>query len=211
MTTTPYDGSLAVLFDAASNGGRGRGILFMAAHLAEPKDVNRMATDGRGVCTITINEAAAARLRLAPQGAVPRQRDVPYLVNSIEAVACSETGISAAERALTLRVAGNPEAVAEDLVTPGHIMVQVARNVLRDRASLPEIANALLSAYRIARFSAWSDILDDSGEVGSATHCRELAERLTLPYFEAPAAIAFARRELAAWTAAVEFSDAMFG
>jgi len=207
---SPYDGALAVLVDPVPSCGRGRGILFLAAHLAQAEDVNRMAADGRGICTVTINENTAARLRLMPQGPIPRQRDAPYLVNSVEAVACSETGISAAERALTLRVAGNPDAVAEDLVTPGHIMVQVARNVLRERASLPEIANALLSAHRIARFSAWCDILDEGGDIGSATYCRAQAERLGLPCFEASTAIAFARTELSAWAAAVQFSDTMF-
>jgi 3,4-dihydroxy 2-butanone 4-phosphate synthase/GTP cyclohydrolase II len=201
----PFEGGLATLVDAASLQGRGRGIFMAPAHRITDRDVVTMVKEGQGVCTITINESIAMRLGLQPQG-IASAGEEPYFVNSVEAVACTDTGISAQERATTLRTIGNPEVVASDLATPGHIMVQVARNVLRDDASLPETANALLSALGLTRFAAWTDILDGNGDVADAAHCRALAERLGVPCYEAERVRSFAHEKLSAWDAVVRFS-----
>ncbi len=203
-------GGLALLIDREAAEGVGRGIMFAASHEAQTADVVAMALHARGICTVTVNESAAMRLGLYAQGQPPRIGDEPYGVNSVEAVACDETGISARERATTMRALAHPQAVAEDLVTPGHVMVQVARNVLREGATLGEQANALLSASGVARFAAWSDILDDSGEIGDAAWCMTLAGRLALPVYDARAASAFAREKLAAWDQVVRFTASHF-
>jgi 3,4-dihydroxy 2-butanone 4-phosphate synthase/GTP cyclohydrolase II len=205
----PYTGGLAILIDPALMGGKGRGIFVAPAHQITDADVVTMVAEGMGVCTITINESTAMRLGLHPQGN-PTAADEPYFVNSVEAVACTETGISARERAITLRAIGSPDVVRADLASPGHIMVQVARNVLRNGATLPETANALLSALGLTRFAAWTDILDRAGEVGDADHCRALGQRLGLACYDAQAARQFAREKLPAWDAVVRFSEAHF-
>lgn len=203
-------GKLALLIDREAAGGAGRGILFAAAHEAVTADVLAMALHARGICTVTVNESTAMRLGLYAQGPAPRIGDMPYGVNSVEAVACDETGISARERATTMRALAHPQAVAEDLVTPGHVMVQVARNVLRDGATLGEQANALLSATGVARFAAWSDILDDNGEIGDSASCMILSRRLTLPVYDARTARLFAHEKLAAWDQVVRFTASHF-
>ncbi|WP_336951610.1 3,4-dihydroxy-2-butanone-4-phosphate synthase [Sphingobium aromaticivastans] len=205
-----YAGDLAILIDRRAMAGKGRGILFMPAQNIETTDVVTMVNGGRGVCTITLNEGAAMRLGLYPQGEGPRAGEVPYFVNSVESVACEETGISAKERAITLRTVASPEAVAKDIVTPGHIMVQVARNILREGAGLSELANAFLSARGIARFAAWIDILDDTGEIGDSDWCVELGARLGLACFDAGEVRCFAGEKLAAWDEVVRFSNRHF-
>lgn len=204
-------GALALLVDRTAAGGAGRGIVFAAAHEAQTVDVVAMALHARGICTVTVNESTAMRLGLYAQGQSPRVGDEPYGVNSVEAVACDETGISARERATTMRALANPAAVAEDLVTPGHVMVQVARNILRAGATLGEQANALLSASGVARFAAWSDILNDSGEIGDAAWCAALARRLDIACYDAGTARNFARHRLGAWDEVVRFSASHFG
>lgn len=204
-------GALALLVDRDAAGGAGRGILFAAAHEAQTEDVVAMALHARGICTVTVNESTAMRLGLYAQGQAPRVGDEPYGVNSVEASACDETGISARERATTMRALAYPQAVAEDLVTPGHVMVQVARNILREGATLGEQANALLSASGVARFAAWSDILDDRGEIGDAAWCVGLAGQLALPVYDAQAARVFAQAKLAAWCQVVRFTASHFG
>lgn len=201
------NGTLAVLLQNANAPRPGRGIMFCAAGLATREIVACMAKEARGICTVTLNEATAMRLGIAVQGrGSAATSEQAYYGNSVESVECSETGISASERATTMRTLGRPAVSADDIVSPGHIMVQIARNVLRDGASLPEIANALLAANRIARFSGWIDILDEEGELATADICRALAHRLGIPCFEAAAAHASARDRLPAWTAAVDFS-----
>lgn len=202
-----YAGTLAIMVSPHA----ARGVMFAPAHGALAADVTAMAIHARGICTVTVNEGAALRLGLHVQGQGPRPGDEPYLVNSVEAVACSETGISASERATTMRAIGNPDAAAADLISPGHVMVQVARNILRDGSTAPELANALLSAHALARFAAWTDILDDDGELGSVDWCLGLAARLGLPCFDGDAVRRFARARLPAWEEVVRFSDAHFG
>lgn len=207
---TMYDGTLAVLIQENSASGQGRGIMFCAASMATREMISCMAKEARGICTVTIGEATAMRLGIMAQGR--RQvgdSEQAYYGNSVESVECSETGISAAERATTMRTLGRPDVGLDDVVAPGHIMVQIARNVLRDDASLPEIANALLAANRIARFSGWIDMLDDEGELAAPGTCRKIAGRLGLPCFEAAAAHASARERLGAWSAAADFSRSL--
>ncbi|MBW8910497.1 MAG: 3,4-dihydroxy-2-butanone-4-phosphate synthase [Sphingomonas sp.] len=207
---TRYDGRLAIMVDSRVAEGAGRGIFFRAARGTSEADVRIMTGHGRGICTVTIDEPTAMRLRLYPQGSVPHDADLPYLANSVEATSCTETGISAQERATTMDALGRPGVKAEDLVTPGHIMVQVARNVFRPEASLPEHAYMLMSARTDSRFASWCDILNEEGDIASADECTQLAAKLGLDSFPAADVEAYGRVELADWVRAIEFSKARF-
>ncbi|MBA2934834.1 3,4-dihydroxy-2-butanone-4-phosphate synthase [Sphingomonas sp. CGMCC 1.13654] len=210
MTIEEYDGRLAILIDPAAREGRGRSLIFAAARDIRDEDVITLTAQG-GICTVTINEGAMIRLGLSPQGGPPPGGDAPYFGTSAEARACTETGISAKERALTMRTLGGRDVGADDIQSPGHIMVQVARNVLRDGASLPEMANALLAATTDTRFAAWADILDASGEVAGADDGIALARRLDVPHFLSSDVIRLSRERLAPWVDVMRFSQERFG
>ena len=105
----------------------------------------------------------------------------PILLRSVEAASCDGTGISAADRALTLRAAGAPEAGMTSLKSPGHVMPAMIGYRGREPSAPADMALDLvrhLAGYEVA---AWTDILDDSGEVAPAAHCWELAARLDMP------------------------------
>ena len=89
-------------------------------------------------------------------------------------------------------------------------MVQVARNMFRSDASLPELANMLVSARTDYRFAGWCDILDDDGEIAGQDHCGRLAAELNLDIFQAAEVADFGRRELAEWARVVDFSKSRF-
>lgn len=205
-----YQGELAVLVDPDEQGGRGRGILFRAARGTTERDIVIMASRARGICTVTVDEPTAMRLGLHAQGTIPADPDAPYLANSVESRECRETGISAAERAVTMSTIGRADVHADDLTSPGHVMVQVARNVFRPGASLPELAYLLLSARTESRFPGWCDILNDSGDLASSAECRELATEINLPLYTANEAREVGERELADWLRAIAFSKAKF-
>lgn len=205
-----FPGRLSMLVQDAEAGKGGRGILFHAARDVTAADVVLMAQHG-GICTVTINEPLALRLGLHPQGGVPEDGDAPYFVNSVEAVACSETGISARERALTMRTLGAPDVTANAIGSPGHVMVQAARNVLRDNATLPELANLFLAATTDTRFAAWSDVLNGQGELASAGECIQIADRTGILVFRSEDVIAAGKANLQPWFDLVEFSRQKFG
>jgi 3,4-dihydroxy 2-butanone 4-phosphate synthase/GTP cyclohydrolase II len=120
-------GRMVILVDDEDR--ENEGDLCMAADLVTPDAVNFMATHGRGLICVTLTEAQVERLSL-PMMHMPG-RTGPALGTaftvSIEARAGVTTGISAADRAYTTRLAANPEARPEDLVTPGHVFPLRAR------------------------------------------------------------------------------------
>lgn len=177
-------GALAVLIDDRALSHAGRGIFFAAAASLTSTQAAIMATRGRGILSIALDEPMAMRLGLSH---MPRSQGVlgtePIFLVSIEAASCPGTGISAEDRALTIRVAGDSGSTANDLVTPGHIMPLLVRRPLGETASLAEIAYAATRAASPAGAAAWCDILDDAGGVASAESCRAVARGLGLDCF----------------------------
>ena len=114
-------GKMVILVDDEDR--ENEGDLTMAAQFVSPEAVNFMATHGRGLICLTLTEEQIAKLAL-PMMASPG-RSGPTLGTaftvSIEARLGVTTGISAADRAHTIRVAASPECKPDELVTPGHI------------------------------------------------------------------------------------------
>lgn len=177
-------GTLIALGSRSFAHGRGRSILCGVAGLMSSATVNQMATHGRGLLSIAVDAKTAFRLGLRRMGGSARglPSKPEYLV-SIEASACAGSGISASDRALTLRAVGAFEANQEDLVTPGHIMPLLVRDALSPTATLPEIAHSIVAGNTPYAVAAWCDVLDDDGEVASLDGSARLAETLAIPLF----------------------------
>jgi 3,4-dihydroxy 2-butanone 4-phosphate synthase/GTP cyclohydrolase II len=103
------------------------GDLTMAADLVTPEAINFMASQGRGLICLAITEDRVAELRLPMMTQENRSPHGTAFTVSVDARTGISTGISARERAHTIRVAVSPEATTEDLVTPGHIFPLRAR------------------------------------------------------------------------------------
>lgn len=120
-------GKMVILVDDEDR--ENEGDLTMAAQFCTPEDVNFMAMYGRGLICLTLTEEQIGRLGL-PMMAAPG-RSQPSLGTaftlSVEARTGVTTGISAADRAHTMRLAASPECKSEDLVTPGHVFPLRAR------------------------------------------------------------------------------------
>jgi len=103
------------------------GDLMFAAEHATPEAINFMAKYGRGLICLAITGEQIDRLELAmmPQGGAPLGTAFTL---SIEARHGVTTGISAADRSRTIRVAIAPDAKPADVVTPGHIFPLKARD-----------------------------------------------------------------------------------
>ena len=102
----------------------------------------------------------------------------PILLRSVEAAECEGTGISAADRAMTLRAAGAPEAGIASLKSPGHVMPTMIGYRGREHRASADTALDLVQNLTEFEVAAWTDILDDEGEVASAAYCRALASRI---------------------------------
>ena len=120
-------GKMVILVDDEDR--ENEGDLCMAAEAVTSEAINFMAMYGRGLICLALDEEQVARLEL-PMMTAPGRNGPPLgtaFTVSIEARTGVTTGISAADRAHTIRVAIAPETRPEDLVTPGHVFPLKAR------------------------------------------------------------------------------------
>jgi 3,4-dihydroxy 2-butanone 4-phosphate synthase/GTP cyclohydrolase II len=120
-------GKMVILVDDEDR--ENEGDLTMAAQFVTPEAINFMATHGRGLICLALSEEQVERLKLpmmlAP-GRLGPALGTAFTV-SIEARQGVTTGISAADRAHTIRVAANPVVRPDDIITPGHVFPLRAR------------------------------------------------------------------------------------
>ena len=118
-------GKMIVLVDDEDR--ENEGDLTIAAEHVTPEAINFMARHGRGLICLSITEERAKQLHLPP---MVQDNSSPFgtaFTVSIEARKGITTGISAHDRATTIRVAIAPNARSEDVVRPGHVFPIVAR------------------------------------------------------------------------------------
>ncbi len=118
-------GRIVILVDDEDR--ENEGDLVFAADFVTPEKVNFLATHGRGLICMPITEDHASRLGLRPMVAQNRSRHGTNFTVSIEAAEGISTGISAHDRALTIKIAASEKASAQDIVQPGHVFPLVAQ------------------------------------------------------------------------------------
>ena len=120
-------GKMVILVDDEDR--ENEGDLTMAAEKVTPEAINFMAKHGRGLICLTLTEEKADALELPLQST---RRGGPPLGTAftvtIEARRGVSTGISAKDRAHTVLTAVDPNASADDLITPGHVFPLRAKN-----------------------------------------------------------------------------------
>jgi 3,4-dihydroxy 2-butanone 4-phosphate synthase/GTP cyclohydrolase II len=104
------------------------GDLTLAAEFVSPEAINFMAKFGRGLICLTLTEDRANYLRLRPMVQQNTSRLGTAFTESIEAREGVTTGISAYDRAHTIRVAIDVASTAYDLARPGHVFPLRARD-----------------------------------------------------------------------------------
>ena len=112
-------GNIVILVDDEDR--ENEGDLVFAAEFVSPEKINFLARHGRGLICMPITEERAQRLGLRPMVEQNRSRHGTNFTVSIEAAEGISTGISAHDRALTIKVAVSENATSQDIVQPGHV------------------------------------------------------------------------------------------
>jgi 3,4-dihydroxy 2-butanone 4-phosphate synthase/GTP cyclohydrolase II len=112
-------GKMVILVDEEDR--ENEGDLILASDHVTPEAINFMARFGRGLICLTLTRDRCERLKLPPMVARNGTKLETAFTVSIEAAVGVTTGISAADRARTVQAAVAKNAVAKDLVQPGHI------------------------------------------------------------------------------------------
>jgi len=102
------------------------GDLMMAAALVRPEDINFMARYGRGLICLTMSRERCEQLALPLMVRHNVDTNATKFTVSVDAAHEVSTGISATDRAMTIRTAVSPDAKPSDLVQPGHIFPLMA-------------------------------------------------------------------------------------
>lgn len=97
------------------------GDLLMAAEKVTPEAINFMAQWGRGLICVPMAREDLERLNVPPMVTTPEDSMRTAFTVSVDAKTRITTGISAADRATTIKILVDPQSRPEDLVRPGHI------------------------------------------------------------------------------------------
>ena len=158
------------------------GDFIMAAERVTPEAINFMAREGRGLICVPMTGEQAGRLRLEPMVVENTALHETAFTVSVDARAGTTTGISAADRAITIRALVDPETRPADLARPGHVFPLVAKNggVLR-RAGHTEATVDLARLAGLAPAGVLCEVIDDDGTMARLPRLLQIAQRHDLP------------------------------
>ena len=171
-------GQMVILVDDENR--ENEGDLILAADFVTPQAINFMAREARGLICLSLTSEQIERLQL-PQMV---RDDLNHSPNrtaftvSIEAAQGVSTGISAADRAHTIRVASNPEARPQDIITPGHIFpIKAQRGGVLKRAGHTEASVDLARLAGLNPSAVICEIMNDDGTMARVDDLRAFAAK----------------------------------
>ena len=174
------NGKLVILVDDEDR--ENEGDLVAASELITPESVNFMATHARGLICLSLESKRVEELRLpmmTQSNQSPRQ--TAFTV-SIEAKKGVTTGISAADRAQTIRVAVNPESQAQDLVSPGHIFpLRAVQGGVLVRAGHTEGSIDLVKMAGLGPSAVICEIMREDGTMARLPDLKLFSEKFSIP------------------------------
>ena len=168
-------GKMVVILDDEDR--ENEGDLLMVASLVRPEDVNFMAQYGRGLICLTLNQERCRQLDLPLMVGAAGDAQGTNFTLSIEAAQGVTTGISAYDRAHTIRSAVAPNAKPEDIVQPGHIFPLMARpGGVLTRAGHTEAGCDLARLAGLEPASVIVEILNEDGSMARRPDLERFAE-----------------------------------
>ncbi|OGG63133.1 bifunctional 3,4-dihydroxy-2-butanone 4-phosphate synthase/GTP cyclohydrolase II [Candidatus Kaiserbacteria bacterium RIFCSPHIGHO2_02_FULL_59_21] len=172
-------GRMLVILDSPQR--ENEGDLFIAADAATPAAIATMIRRAGGILCTAITEAQARRLRLPLMVPLDENREktgVNFTV-SVNAARGVTTGVSAHDRAKTIRVLADPRSRAKDIVKPGHVFGLIAR-----RGGVLEREGHTEAAVDLARLAGKSpsgvlcEIVGKSGHMAKRAEIMDLSRKL---------------------------------
>ncbi|MGH7166242.1 MAG: bifunctional 3,4-dihydroxy-2-butanone-4-phosphate synthase/GTP cyclohydrolase II [Nitrospiraceae bacterium] len=171
------------------------GDLVIAAEKVTPQAINFMAKHGRGLICLALTPERVAELRLPPQAP---ENTAPFgtaFTVSIDARRDITTGISAADRATTIRTAIDPKCRPEDLARPGHVFpLKADKGGVLKRAGQTEGSVDLARLAGLSPAGVLCEIMNDDGTMARVPELTEFARRHRLKMVTIKALIEYRMR-----------------
>ncbi|MCR5046211.1 MAG: bifunctional 3,4-dihydroxy-2-butanone-4-phosphate synthase/GTP cyclohydrolase II [Treponema sp.] len=158
------------------------GDMICAAQFASQENINFIASYAKGLICAPISEGMANRLGLLPMVAENTDNHETAFTVSIDHVSTT-TGISAAERAATIRACVDPNSTPKDFRRPGHTFPLIAKKGgVLVRAGHTEATVDLCRLAGLKECGVCCEIMDDDGTMARGQKIYELAQKFGLKY-----------------------------
>jgi len=170
------EGKMVIIVDDEDR--ENEGDFLMAASKVRPEDINFMATHGRGLVCMPITAERCKQLNLPLMVSQNNEEFSTNFTISIEASEGVTTGISAYDRALTIRAAVAPDANETSIVQPGHIFPLMAQpGGVLTRAGHTEAGCDLARLAGFEPAAAIVEILNEDGSMARRDDLVKIAEQ----------------------------------
>ncbi len=156
------------------------GDLIIAADYITPQIVNFMAMEARGLICLSLTSAQIDRLNLPlmTKDENNRSPNRTAFTVSIEAARGVSTGISAADRALTIKVAANASAQPQDVIVPGHVFpIRAQEGGVLKRAGHTEASVDLVRLAGLNPAAVICEIMNPDGTMARLGQLVEFAQK----------------------------------
>ena len=165
-------GKMFILVDDKNR--ENEGDLVVPGSKCNSKIINFMAKHGRGLICLALTKKQIDKLKLPLMSQINKSRMQTAFTVSIEAKKGISTGISAFDRAKTIRVAINPQSTKKDIVSPGHVFPLVSRKGgVLERAGHTE---ASIDISRLSKLNPSSVICEVMNEDGRMARLDDLSK-----------------------------------
>ena len=170
------EGKMIVLMDDEDR--ENEGDLILAAEKVSPEAINFMATHARGLICLALNDERCKKLGLEQMVKNNGTELGTAFTGSIEAASGVTTGISAADRSTTIQAAVKKDAVAEDIVQPGHVFpIKAQSGGVLTRAGHTEAGTDLASLAGFDPSAVIVEIMNDDGTMARRGDLEKFAQK----------------------------------
>ena len=170
------EGKMVVLMDDEDR--ENEGDLILAAEKVSPEAINFMATHARGLICLALNDERCRRLGQEQMVKHNGTELGTAFTGSIEAASGVTTGISAADRSTTIQAAVKKDAVAEDIVQPGHVFpIKAQSGGVLTRAGHTEAGTDLASLAGFDPSAVIVEIMNDDGTMARRGDLEKFAQK----------------------------------
>jgi len=174
------EGKMIIIVDDEDR--ENEGDLMIASEKVTPEAINFMAMQARGLICVSLTEERSAELDLPLM--VDRNTssfETPFTI-SVDAKKNTTTGISAFDRAETIRCLIEPETRADDLLKPGHIFpLRAKKGGVLVRAGQTEASLDLSKMAGLAPSGVICEIMKDDGTMARMPDLRKFSEEHNIP------------------------------
>ncbi len=156
------------------------GDLVLPTDFVTPDAINFMALKARGLICVALNHAQTQKLKLSLM--VEQEHNLSHnktaFTVSVEAARGVSTGISASDRARTIQVLSNPQALPEDIISPGHIFpIRAHKGGVLKRAGHTEASVDLCRLAGLNPSAVICEIIKEDGQMARVPDLKLFAQK----------------------------------